>query len=160
MIILHSKQDSLAQYFIFLKMSVHTLIKPLHVVISDTGRLFFRNFLLKCPILPKKGFLCFVSYLSQVDKITFVRQTTKRDINRIAKSKWLYSCYNSLQELCFFYYIHILLQYMQRYFFKINTKKIGFTYERIELTYERIGSTYDRTVYTHDTLGLTHDMKG
>lgn len=105
MIILHSKQDSLAQYFIFLKMSVHTLMKPLHVVISDTGRLFFRNFLLKCPILPKKGFLCFVSYLSQVDKITFVRQTTKRDINRIAKSKWLYSCYNSLQELCFFYYI-------------------------------------------------------
>lgn len=41
LIILHSKQDSPAQYFIFLKMSVHTLIKPLYVVISDTGRLFF-----------------------------------------------------------------------------------------------------------------------
>lgn len=103
LIILHSKQDSPAQYFIFLKMSVHTLIKPLYVVISDTGRLFFRNFLLnwycvpkehfwwckfgKCPILPKKVSCALFRIYRNMIKITFARQTTKRDIKRIAKSK-------------------------------------------------------------------------
>lgn len=89
LIILHSKQDSLAQYFIFLKMSVHTLIKPLHVVISDTGRLFFRNFLLKCTILPKKGFLCFVSYLSQVDKIYICPSNHKKRHQPYCKVKMI-----------------------------------------------------------------------